>query len=113
MNVEPAEQVDIVVGCTEEERIVDVALCRRQCAFLFESLERSGLRHGVRHVEIRRNTAIGRSTALRTYVGLCRKARLTKMHMVVDNARKHIASRGINHLIKMFTARNKIVLENV
>ena len=96
--VELTEQVGIVICGSKEERIVHVTLFSRQTVLVFQCLQRSGLRYGVGHIEIGGDTTCGCSYALRIDVGLFRHARLTEVHVVINNAWQHIAARGINRI---------------
>ena len=78
--------VAIVVGSTKEERIVDVAFLAGQREFLFQCLQRGGLWHTVRHIEITCHTTCSSSTALCVNICLCCQSWLTEMYVVVYHA---------------------------
>ena len=70
-----------------------------QGEFLLQRLQRRGLRHRIRHIEIGRHTACCRSPTLRIDISLLRQSGLPEMHMIVDDARQHKATRSIYDLI--------------
>ena len=94
------EEVGIIVGGTEEERVVDMALLGGQPELLLQRLKRRRLRHAVGHVEIAGDAAGSGSTALGVNVGFFRQSGLTEMHVVIDDAGQNEASRGIDRLVR-------------
>ena len=64
MDVELGEEVYIVIGGSEKEGVVDVAVVCRPLEFIIECFKRRGLWHGVGHVEESRHTAVCRGAAL-------------------------------------------------
>ena len=99
VDVELVEQPGIVVGGSEEERIVDVTAVRGYAELLVQSLERGGLRHRVGHVEERGDATGSGSPALALDGSLVGEARLTEMHMRVDDARHDHAARSVYRLV--------------
>ena len=85
VRVELGKQVGIVVGGSEEERVVDVALLPGQAELLVERLQGGHLRDGVGHVEERRHAPIGCRAALALDVGLGGESRFAEVHMCVDD----------------------------
>ena len=86
MGIECWNEVGILIGRTEDEGIVNVAMLHPQLVFSLQSFQRSGLRNRVRHIEKRRDTTVSRSSALIVNIGFFRQSRLTKVHMLVDDA---------------------------
>lgn len=101
VNIQLSEQMDIVVGGSEEETVVDMAASLAQCELLFQRLQRCGLRNSVRHIKERGDTTVGGSTALALDIGLVGKARLTEMDMGIDDARQNKTPRGIYFMVEM------------
>ena len=99
-SVELAEGIDIVVGGTIEEGIVDMALLTSQCLFLFQSLQRGGLRIAVRHIEVAGDATGSCRTALRIDVCLFRQSWLTEVYVVVDDTWQYVATRGIYRFVE-------------
>ena len=87
MRVYATQHVHIVVGGAYEERVVDVTLLPRQLQLGSECLFRRGLRHRVRHLEIRCHATISRRPALTLYVCLSCKPRLAEVHVAVYDTR--------------------------
>ena len=87
MGIELGEEFRILIGGTKEEGIVHMALLARQCLFLFPGLDGSGLRHRIGHIEIGGHTTCRCRPTLCIDISLLRQARLTKVHMVIDDAR--------------------------
>ena len=94
------EGVSIVVSSTIEERIVHMALLRSRLKFLFQSLQRGGLRHTVRHIEITRHTTCCCSTALCVDICLLCQTRLTEMYMGVYHTWQNVTTRSIDRFIE-------------
>ena len=70
MHIELRKQIDIIVGGTEKETIVDVTFLSCQLKLLVEGLERGSLRYAVRHVEIGGNTTCSGCPTLAIDIGL-------------------------------------------
>ena len=103
MAVEVGKERVVVVRSTEEERVVDVALLARQQELLVESLQRGGLRHGVRHLAVGGDTAESGRAAFAFYVGLLGESWFAEMHMGVDDTGNNKSARGIDDLVESAT----------
>ena len=97
--VQLLEKVDIVVRSTEEERVVHRALLGSQAELILKRLKRCGLRHSVRHLHIRSDTAGSSRTALRRDVCLVGQSWFAKMHMVVYDTWQQIHACSVNNFI--------------
>ena len=86
MRIQLGEQFHIIVSSTKEESVVHVALLGRQSVFLFQSLQRCGLGHGVGHIEIGGHPSCSGSLTLAVDVSFLRQTWLTEMYMIVDDA---------------------------
>ena len=84
--VDGQQVVDIVVGGTEHESVVDGTLISGQRLFVFEVGEGGGLRIGVGHVDDGGDTPGKRGSALGGEVGLGGEARVAEVDMGVDDA---------------------------
>ena len=85
MRVYRRNYIDVVVGGTDEEAVVDVRLACCVGILVVECLERCGLRIGVGHIEIGRDTAKCSCTAFRFDVGLLCQSGVAEVHMVVNH----------------------------
>ena len=85
MWVDRRNDINVVVGGTDEEAVVDVRLACSVGILVVECLERCGLRIGVGHVEIRRDTAKRSRAALCFDVGLLCQSGVAEVHMVVNH----------------------------
>ena len=99
VGVKLRQQVGVVVGGAEEEGVVHVALRSGQPLLLVECFKGGGLRHGVGHIEVAGHSSSRRGAAFAVDVGFRREAGLAEVHMVVDDARQHVAARGIDRLV--------------
>ena len=63
MHIELGEGIHIVVGSTIEEAIVYMALPGTQLSLLLPRLKGGGLRHRIRHLEVRSDATISSCTA--------------------------------------------------
>ena len=87
----------VVVGCSEVAGMVDDTLLIQQVEFGIQGIQRYGQRIGIGHVHNGSHPAGSRCTAFRQNICLMGKTRITKMHMVVDNAGQQVAACCINH----------------
>ena len=87
----------VVVGCSEVAGMVDDTLLIQQVEFGIQGIQRYGQRIGIGHVHNGIHPAGSRCTAFRQNICLMGKTRITKMHMVVDNAGQQVAACCINH----------------
>ena len=99
MGIEQREKIRVIVRGTEEETVVHVALPCGKGEFLFEGLQRRGLRHRIGHIEIGGHSSGSRRTALSVDIRLLRQSWLTEMHVVVDNAWEHKTARGVDDFV--------------
>ena len=90
--------VDVVVGGTHIETVVDVRGGSGTLVFRLESVESDSLRLGVWHVHKRGYTAHQCRTRLALDVGFVRQSRLAEVHLVVDGSRQNIVAGNINQL---------------
>ncbi|EJX07836.1 hypothetical protein EVA_04053 [gut metagenome] len=99
MMVEMQDLVEVVVGSTEEETIIDMTIRACQVELCLIILPRGSLRHRIRHIKNRSDTSRCSSTTLGAEIRLVSEPRIAEMDMVVDHARKEIATCGIHFLI--------------
>ena len=70
MHIELRKQIDIIVGGTEKETIVDVTFLSGQLKLFVEGLEGGSLRYSVGHVKIGGNTTCSCCPTLAINIGL-------------------------------------------
>ena len=94
------ECVDILVGGTEHEPVVDRRIACREGFLAFEGFERGGLWIGVGHVDDRGHTtgACGAALAIERSRGILGIAAVAEMHMRVDHSRQKQKPLCINYL---------------
>ena len=110
MRVELWEECHVIICSPKEEAVVHMTLPCCEGELLFECLECRGLGNGVGHVEIGGHAPSCSCTALTVDVGFLRQARLTEMHMVVDDTRQHKTARSIDDLIKRIKGTGRSIL---
>ncbi len=91
--------VDIVDGRPDIEPIVHQRLRCGQRQLFFQAGLRRGRRHGVRHLQKRRDATFGAGSAGRRQVLFVRQAWLAKVDLVVDYARQEVEPHRIDRLI--------------
>ena len=84
MDIELWKEIDVIIGSAKEEAVVYMTLLGGKLKLIFKSLERGGLRIGIRHVEIGGYTSSSCCPTLCVDISLLRKSWLTKMHMIIN-----------------------------
>ncbi len=89
--------VDVVVGGTEHESVVDCRIACREVLFAFQCLQGSGLWFGVGHVDHRGDAAgtCGAALAVEGAGGVLRLAAVAEVHVCVYYPRKEQQAPGI------------------
>ena len=95
--VEAADYADVVVCGAEVERIVGRGYFCRTGEFLLQAFERNGGRIRIGHLHVRGDAAADRCRRLAADIGFVGHARLAEMHLVVDHARQHQFTAGVDH----------------